>query len=164
MKTLIPILGVITAVTIAVITDGDIGIARVLLLLPAMVILIFLFVSVARHPADKKRVLLFYGVAIGMIGSLAISPWIFTLRFALAENDLRLIAHHVRTGDPISFPVWAGTFRIRAGGTKEDGSLFLWTHANSTNPAGFVFDYKGSGYNLWSERQLCDDCYFISED
>lgn len=99
-----------------------------------------------------------------MIGTLAISPWIFTLRFALAESDLRLIAHQVRTGDPISFPVWAGTFRIDAGGTKEDGSLFLWTHPDPAGPAGFVFDYKGSAYNIWSERHLREDCFYISED
>ena len=164
MKTLIPTLGMITAATIAIITEGDIGIARVLLLLLASVVLIFLFLSVAKHPADKRSILLRYGIAFGMIGSLALSPWIFTLRFAQAENALRLLAHRVRTSDPIAFPVWAGTFRISAGGTKGDGSLFLWIHSDPSGPAGFVFDYKGSGYNLWAVRQLHDGCYYISED
>jgi hypothetical protein len=82
----------------------------------------------------------------------------------MAESSLREIAENCRTEEPVTLPLEVGSFDIVKAGTRNDGSVFLWTNIRGNGPEGFVFDYTGSGYNAWSEFQLGEDCFYIVQD
>jgi hypothetical protein len=105
-----------------------------------------------------------YFVSIGVLLAIAWTQFPFRLTFKISETALNQIASQIRTGKRPTLPSRAGLFTIRKAGQKDDGSIYLWTDPRPSGPEGFVFNYTGRNYNLWSELKLSDDWFFISED
>ena len=103
------------------------------------------------------------GLAI-FLGVIAQTQFPLTAAHAWSEGDLLALAERVRAGESPKLPVRAGAYTIHAAGQKQDGSVYLWTDPDTAGPSGFVLDYTGRNYNLWSIYQLNEDWCFIAED
>ena len=105
-----------------------------------------------------------YGACIVLFLLIALTHFPFRATFSISESALHGLAMNVRAGEALPLPTRAGLFTIREAGQKDDGSVYLWTDPDPSGPTGFVFQYTGRGYNLWSELRFADDWYFICED
>lgn len=163
---LFPFLNVTIAVTIsALFTAGDIGMARIFLV-PIALFTMFgaaLFLSRKREVNTAIHVMPNV-LALAVIALLCITPAIFEARFLLSKAQLEKVAKSYQAGESVALPLQAGMFRIENAGVKSDGSVYLWTDANPAGPRGLVYDYRNSGYNLWTKRQLNTRWHFIAED
>lgn len=142
----------------------DIAVVR-MYLVPLVLMVVIGFV--VRMPISGKLLLRRVGIAsagLGVIVCMGVHPYLLQFQFRGSHTELASVAGRIAASSDLRFPLRAGSFTIRDGGTKEDGSIYLWTYLDPSGPEGFVFGYKGSGYNAWSEVRLASDCYYVCED
>jgi hypothetical protein len=79
-----------------------------------------------------------------MPGVTAWTVWPFRLEFLTARSSLERVADRIAAGQAISYPQWAGPFRLLGSRVdSETGGVALLTDLNPGGPSGFV-RHKGS--------------------
>tara|TARA_R110000850_G_scaffold42454_28_gene108982 strand:+ start:304 stop:801 length:498 start_codon:yes stop_codon:yes gene_type:complete len=110
------------------------------------------------------KVGLIYAVGTAMIVLVAVTQFPLRMTFALSETALQRLAAEVVEQGPLTEPAQAGLFTIAKASVHPNGSVFLMTDPDPSGPAGFVYQYTGSGYNIWSEYRIDDSWHFIALD
>jgi hypothetical protein len=126
-------------------------------------------------PHRSRRSAWIWVVALAVMpGVTAWTIWPFRLEFMAEKSALERVADQIAAGQAVSFPQWAGPFRLVASrfdpGT---GGVALLTDPNPGGPSGFV-RHKGSFTDLdnchspirgdWWHVGLGEGCCYHEED
>lgn len=164
MKWWLPVVVIVSAGLVLSGTGGDpVGLSLLIKGCTLLLVIVGIFFSFQ----NEKRFLKYTAAHLGGLGILigcATTQFPFRTTFRFSEPALRQLALRVEQGQSPALPARAGLFQIRDAGLRSDGSIYLWTVPDPSGSQGFVFRYRGEGYNLWSEFRFNDDWYYICED
>ena len=164
MKTLIPVF-LLVPLGLGISATGSDPIGTTLLMYAGSLLLLVLGTGLLFVASGSLlRHVLVYIAAIAILIIVAWTHFPFRLTFSFSKQALQILASRIRAGEHVSFPTRAGLFTVQHGGQRSDGSVYLWTNPHPSGPEGFVSQYNGRSYNLWSELRLADDWHFICED